>query len=223
MSTRADSKQDQIYETVRARLSDGIYPPGHRVKVAQLSRELGVSNIPVREALRRLEAEGWLEYAPNVGMRVASRDPQAWVDLMTPFAVLAGYATAEAAAALRADGGLADLRKLNAHMLASLQADDYEAATTANAAFHQRIFDSVPNPELRRSLSETWERLNLMRRAIYGSIPVRAFQSVAEHDELLDLLERGADHFAIEAAARAHTLRTVAASRTAAARSEVQP
>jgi DNA-binding GntR family transcriptional regulator len=223
MSATAVSKQDLIYETMRARLTDGLYPPGHRVKVAELSRELGVSNIPVREALRRLEAEGWLEYTPNVGMRVAQRDPQTWIDLMTPFAVLAGFATAEAAEHLRADGGLGELRGLNARMLAALHVDDYEAATAANAAFHDRIFESVRNPELRRSLTETWRRLNVLRRALYGAIPLRAFQSVAEHDQLLDLIDRGADHLEIEAAAREHILRTVAANRAVAARPDGAP
>lgn len=215
MSARGVSKQDQIYEAVRSRLTEGFYPPGHRVNVAELAREFGVSNIPVREALRRLEAEGWIEHAPNVGMLVAKRDVQTWVDLMTPFAVLAGFATAEASRTLKRDGGLDDLRALNAQMRSALESDDYESATAANAAFHQRIFESVANPELRRSVSETWERLNVLRRAIYGGIPVRAFQSLSEHDELLELLEHDADHFEIEAVAREHILRTVAANRGA--------
>jgi DNA-binding GntR family transcriptional regulator len=215
VAERAGSKQDEIYEVVRGRLIDGKYPPGHRLKVAELARDSGVSNIPVREALRRLEAEGWLEYAPNVGMRVARRDAQAWIDLMTPFAVLAGFATAEAAGVLREGGGLDDLRKINNQMRLALETDDYAAATEANEAFHQRIFTSVTNPELRRSVSETWERVNAMRRALFGGIPMRAFQSLGEHDELLALLERDADHFEIEVAAREHILRTVAANRQA--------
>lgn len=212
-----ESKQDLVYEQVHARLSEGAYPAGHRVSVAQISRELGVSTIPVREALRRLEAEGWLEHAPNAGMRVAARDIEAWVDMMTPFAVLSGFATAEAAAALRTDGGLDELRAINDAMRDALAVDDYAGVTEGNWRFHQRIFDSTPHPELRRSLSETWQRLQVMRRELYGTIPLRAMQSLTEHDELIDLLEQEAGSFEIEAVARAHTLRTVAASRAASA------
>ncbi|HWI21166.1 MAG TPA: GntR family transcriptional regulator [Baekduia sp.] len=214
MATSTLSKQDLVYTTMRNRLTDGTYPPGQRINVAEISRELGISNIPTREALRRLEAEGWLEHSPNAGMRVAERDAQAWVDLMTPFAVLSGFATAEAAEPLRTDGGVADLRALNARMRTAFEEGDYAAATATNAAFHQRIFDSVRNPELRRSLTETWERLNILRRALFGAIPSRAFRAMAEHDALVDLIERDADRFEIESAAREHMLLTVAANRT---------
>jgi DNA-binding GntR family transcriptional regulator len=206
------SKQDLVYETIRGRLASGEYPPGQRINVAEISRELGISNIPAREALRRLEAEGWLEHSPNAGMHVAARDAQTWVDLMTPFAVLAGFATAEAAESLRADGGLGDLRDLNRKMRAAFDGDEYAAATAMNAAFHQRIFESVRNPELRRSMTEDWEQLNTLRRALFGAIPARASQAMAEHETLIDMIESHADRFEIESFAREHMLKTVAAN-----------
>jgi DNA-binding GntR family transcriptional regulator len=217
VATSANSKQDQIYAVVRERLIEGIYAPGHRINVAEISRELGVSNIPVREALRRLEAEEWLEHAPNVGMRVAARDQQTWLDLMTPYAVLAGFATAEASAPLRADGGVVELRAINADMFAAIARGDYAEATAANGRFHERIFSSVVNPELRRSVDERWTRLHLSRSELYRAIPERALEAAREHDELIAMIESGADHMAIEAMAREHTLKTVAASRAAAA------
>lgn len=215
MADVTPSKQHQVYEHVRGRLIDGDYRAGRRMNVAELSRELGVSNIPVREALRRLEAEGWLRYEPNAGMRVAERDPQAWIDVMTPFAVLAGYATAEAAPALRASGGVDELDALNEHMREAMRTDGFTTYRGLNHDFHQRIFDHTPNPELRRQLTETWRQLHVARATLYGAIPLRAFTSLEEHDALIALIADGADSLEIESEARAHTLRTVAASRHA--------
>lgn len=220
MAVPTKSKQDRVYAQMRDRLVKGVFPPGHRINAAEVARALGTSTIPVREALRRLEAEGWLEHVPNAGMRVTARTTQVFADMMTPFSVLAGFATAEAADALRDGNGLNDLRQINAGMGEALNRDDYVAMTELNMKFHQRIFAETPNPEVRRTVLESWERLNMMRRALYGGIPLRATQSVAEHYELIVLLERRAEHLEVEVFVRAHVMRTVAASRLAPELSE---
>ena len=54
----AGSKSQQAYGAVKQRIVDGVYPPGHRLVLAAIAQDLGVSVVPVREAIRRLEAEG---------------------------------------------------------------------------------------------------------------------------------------------------------------------
>src|SRR6202035_5364970 len=82
-----------------------------RLNIDALARELGVSAIPVREALRRLEAEGWVRFQPNIGAIVAPLDTTVWEQQMMAIAVLEGAATADAAVHLR-PADFARIRKL---------------------------------------------------------------------------------------------------------------
>ncbi|MFZ0381273.1 MAG: GntR family transcriptional regulator, partial [Solirubrobacteraceae bacterium] len=65
---------DQVYTAIRERISSGSLPRGERVHQEDLAEELGVSRTPVREALRRLAAEGLVEMRTNRGARVADVD-----------------------------------------------------------------------------------------------------------------------------------------------------
>ncbi len=69
--TRRVTKQERVYRTIRERILSGDYRPGHRVVIDSLATELGVSALPVREAIRRLEAEGLVVFRPNAGAHVA--------------------------------------------------------------------------------------------------------------------------------------------------------
>jgi len=72
--TNSASKQEYAYAAIRRRILDGAYPPGHRLVIRTLADELGVSSVPVREAIRRLEAEGRVVHRHNAGSRVAPVD-----------------------------------------------------------------------------------------------------------------------------------------------------
>ena len=65
------SKHERAYRLIRSRILAGAYPPGHRLVIDALAEELGISQVPVREAIRRLEAEGRIDYRHNIGARVA--------------------------------------------------------------------------------------------------------------------------------------------------------
>ena len=65
------SKHERAYLLIRSRILDGSYTPGSRLVIDALAGELGISPVPVREAIRRLEAEGKVVYRHNAGARVA--------------------------------------------------------------------------------------------------------------------------------------------------------
>ena len=88
------NKQERTYTILRDRIHSGEFQPMARLNIDALSRELGVSPIPVREALRRLEAEGWVRFQPNVGAIVAPVDATTWEQQMVAVAILEGAATA---------------------------------------------------------------------------------------------------------------------------------
>lgn len=168
--------------------------------------------MPVREAIRRLEAEGWVVYVRNTGAMVASVDHSSWIDAMSTMAILEGYATALSAPFL-GPNELGELADLNQMMAAGV--DDFEPGRVAqaNRAFHDAIYARCPNDHLRGLLEATQERLDTMRSTIFGFVPMRGKSSVEEHEQLLRLLADADDAAAIERVARDHKLHAVAAYR----------
>jgi DNA-binding GntR family transcriptional regulator len=204
------TRTDVCYELVKGRILDGTYGPGHRLVIDQLGRENGISTIPWREALRRLEAEGWVEIVPNVGARVATFDAGEWARTMRLLARLEGLATSLAAHELTADD-LTVARGINNEMREALADFDPLRFSQSNRQFHTLIFHRAPDKHLIALLDNEWARLDFIRRSAFTHAPGRAVESVAEHDAVLDLIESGADLDAIETLARQHKLNTLEA------------
>src|SRR5215469_1479432 len=180
-----------------------------RLNIDALSRELGVSPIPVREALRRLEAEGWVRFQPNVGAIVAPVDGTTWEQEMMAAAILEGAATADAAARLR-PSDMARLRRVAAEMEMVAAAGDPLRFSTLNRRLHAAIVARCANAYLVELLEQTNTRLDRVRSTMFAYLPERAARAAAEHARLLDLLESG-DTAEIERYARWHKLQTVEA------------
>ncbi len=204
------TRTDVCYDLLKGRILDGTYGPGHRLVIDQLGRETKISTIPLRESLRRLEAEGWVEIIPNVGARVASFDAGEWARTMRLLARLEGLATALAAEEFTAED-LADARQTNREMAEALADFDPMRFSQLNRKFHTAIFYRAGDPHLITLLDTEWSRLDFMRRSAFTHAPGRAVKSVAEHDALLDLIEAHADPDTIETAARQHKLNTLEA------------
>lgn len=202
------TRTDVCYELVKGRILDGTYGPGHRLVIDQLGRENGISTIPWREALRRLEAEGWVEIVPNVGARVATFDAGEWTRTMRLLARLEGLATALASEELTRED-LANARRINTEMREALADFDPLGFSQRNREFHTLIFHRAPDKHLIALLDNEWSRLDFIRRSAFTHAPGRAVESVAEHDALLDLLEARADVDTIETVARRHKLNTL--------------
>jgi DNA-binding GntR family transcriptional regulator len=205
-------KQERTYAILRSRILDGTYGPGQRLVIDALARELDVSPMPVREAIRRLEAEGWVTYQRHQGAQVAPLDEAGWMEALSTLAVLEGYATALSAPHLGA-GDLKQARAINGKMRDALEALDVMAVSDHNLAFHRTISERCPNAYLRRELATIQERLNTLRSSIFMFVPTRGRVSIAEHEELVTMIERREDPEAIERFARLHKLHTVDAVR----------
>jgi DNA-binding GntR family transcriptional regulator len=195
-------KAELVYEHLREQIVNGTYPPGHRMLLAEVSASLGLSQMPVREALLRLEQDGLLESEPHKSMRVSAVSLADAADLFEVRCELEGLAAARAAAA--GDPTLVrDLTTLNAAFARALaQGPDYPAMGAANWAFHRRILETAGNGQLARMLEDVWTR-SLRYRLGYQRIPGRARRTIAEHEAIIEGLGR-ADAGAAREAARAH-------------------
>ena len=90
----AESKSQRAYRFLRERIDDGRYVPGYRLVLAQIASELDVSVVPVREAIRRLEAEGLVTFERNVGAQVALIKETEYLHTMQTLSLVEGAATA---------------------------------------------------------------------------------------------------------------------------------
>jgi DNA-binding GntR family transcriptional regulator len=147
------SVADRAYLSLRERILAGDLPPDARLHQEDLSRELGVSRTPVREALGRLAAEGLVELLPNRGARVAEvgladmeAAYQARLIVEPPAAALAAqHAGAEDVAAMR--------EAIAAHRA---HVGEVTAAFTANRAFHLALIAASGNLHLTRFAESLW-------------------------------------------------------------------
>ena len=207
------NKQERTYTVLRDRIHSGAFGPQARLNIDALARELGVSAIPVREALRRLEAEGWVRFQPNVGAIVAPLDATTWEQQMVAVAILEGAATAAAAPHLRpADFAL--VAALAAEMAEVAAGDDMGRFSRLNRKLHAVIVTRCPNGYLLELLEQTNQRLDRIRDTMFSYLPERSKRAVGEHEQLIALLE-GGDQAEIERYARWHKLQTVEAYRAA--------
>ncbi|QDP95010.1 GntR family transcriptional regulator [Microlunatus elymi] len=209
-ATTAASKSQQAYEWIRERIVGHRFTPGYRLVLSQIAAQLGVSTVPVREAIRRLEAEGLVSFETNVGAQVALVDEDEYVATMQTLAVVEGAATGFAAPLLDGDA-LAKARAVNDRLRSSLDHFDPHRFTQLNEDFHAVLFEPCPNPDLVDLVHRGWGRLRMLRDSTFSFVPGRAKESVAEHDQILDLIARRADPVEIELTSRRHRLATVEA------------
>jgi DNA-binding GntR family transcriptional regulator len=201
------AKADYAYEAIRGKILDGSYGPGFRLVLDRLASEIGVSAVPVREALRRLEAEGYVDFIRNVGARVRWIDVNDYAESLQTLAVLEASATAMAAPLLDKPA-LARARKANDAMAASLTRRDGTAVIGQDCTFHESLYDACPNTYLVAMVRREMTRVQRLGSALQSLAPDRAQQAVEEHSRLIELIETGARASRIEDMARAHRERT---------------
>ncbi|NUR83811.1 MAG: GntR family transcriptional regulator [Nonomuraea sp.] len=207
---KGGSKAEISYELLRSRILDGTYGPGYRLVMDQLARETGVSTIPLREAVRRLQSDGLVEVVRNIGARVAVFDSVQVEHTLNVLARLEGYATAICAPRMNA-AQILETREINARMKSALEEFDPASFTALNREFHFSLYRHCPDEHLNALLESEWARLDHMRRSSFTYVPGRARKSVEEHDHLLELIETRAEAGLIEEAARAHKIATASA------------
>lgn len=154
----ADSTQNRAYRALREAVLAGRFHPGTSVTLARLSEMLGTSDMPVREALKRLTAEGAFEAAPNRSARVPVLSATAVKQILELRVELEGRAAAEAAEhASRRD--VDALAALDASMAQSLDAGDLARYLQLNMEFHFSIYRLARNEPLLALIEALWLRM----------------------------------------------------------------
>jgi DNA-binding GntR family transcriptional regulator len=181
--------REQIKELIIRRILDGSYKPGERIVELQLVHELKVSQAPVREALRDLQAMRFIDTAPYKGARVRALSRAELAESYPVRAMLEELAGQLAAP--RADGEL--LGRLGAElqsMRAAARRHDQHALLMADARFHELIVQAAGNSVL----LDTWSALRIEAFTLV-SLVASNLDLVAVADAHLPILDalRGGD------------------------------
>lgn len=203
-----ESKSQQAYNWISEKIRTREYEPGYRLVLAAIADDLGISVVPVREAIRQLEAEGMVTYERNVGASVTTYNREAYYESMDIVATVEANATAQSAPYLNAED-IARAREINQRMRELDIHHDAEEFTQLNKEFHSVLFSKCPNERLKDLVVDQWRQLEYHRVSTFRYVPERAQESTREHEQLVSLIEAGAEPAYIEKVARQHRLTTL--------------
>jgi DNA-binding GntR family transcriptional regulator len=181
---------DWAIEEVRRRIVLGDLPPGERLPLEELANELGISRVPLREAVRSLEAEGLVATTPHRGAVTTplnldnAQDAYALLEAAEMLAVERATAASNPESLARMEASLGAMREHihDAHLT--------RESLEAHRAFHFAFFDLVGEGVLLRHLRVFW---NTCERYVMASIPDgdHAAHAYEDHEELVRLVREG--------------------------------
>lgn len=199
----AEIKGDQetlAYNELKRAIIEGLYPAGYQVVERTLSELLEMSRTPVRSAIKRLEAEGFLERGTNHRIYVVLPDERELMDTFYVRMALEGMASRLAAR----NGSEEDFEKLHqliAQMEKDAEADDDFNLYHLSNQLHQKIINSCGNEQLKRIALNVYEKSTIYNyKVLHGE---RSRMSVAEHRRIVECIACR-DENAAEQAAREH-------------------
>jgi DNA-binding GntR family transcriptional regulator len=173
-----------VQERIRDAILNGTLPAGSRLDQNRLAEDLNVSLVPVREALKKLEGEGFVQIIPRRGAFVAESSPEDMEDLYFTRAMLEGQAAYHAAGKL-SDADLAKLDQLFRIMGTALAADDFVYFNQTNRDFHFTIYRAAGSKYLLSMIENLWD-LAQRYRYRYMFLKNQAAVIQAEHQAILD-------------------------------------
>ncbi|MDA8124332.1 MAG: GntR family transcriptional regulator [Deltaproteobacteria bacterium] len=172
------TKASMVYEYIKDAILSGQFPPGKKINPKELSQQLNVSPVPVREAINKLSADGLIKLTPHVGACVAIIDKEAVEELQMIRTEL------ECLVAKLATPQISDeqLKKLD-HILKDSErvilTGKYEKYPILNRSFHFGIHDYSPYRILGKMIHEMYERLQLV--PVLPWTKERAEKSLSDH------------------------------------------
>ena len=203
----AVTKYQRAYEYLHRRIVAGEFRPGRRLVITKLAEELGMSEIPVREAVKRLEAEGLVRYDSYVGPVVTAPSNSEIADALEMLAHLEGLATRLAAPRLTEEH-FGRLEEIVAAMRTAVAEKDGAAYQRLNAEFHATIYEATPNKVLLRLIGNLFEHTERLwagepKRQLLFADEAHVAQSLRDHEQILETLRAG-DAEAAEVLVRNH-------------------
>lgn len=180
---------EKAYAAIRASILSGEFPPGDHLKEEQLAARIGISRTPVREALRRLNAEAVVEFVPNQGAFVAKWSAEEVRDIFQMRSLLEGLAV-ERAARYATEAQVEELSALAEEMIALGAAPGegtIQRIAEANSRFHQTIIAAASSARLSAVIAQIIQ-IPVVLRTFHRYDPHALQRSLFHHREIVAAL-----------------------------------
>jgi GntR family transcriptional regulator of vanillate catabolism len=202
--TNGDSRlrREVAYERIKDALQHAGLNPGEPLSELQLSRMLGISRTPIREALQQLAQEGLVQYVPGRMVTVASRTVKDMVDVIHMRSLLEPELARLVAEAANQEH-IEILQDSIRRMEEALDHDDYSSWSKADMVFHDTMSRACPNPLLGETVVLMRNRVHHIANTDSKHNPARLKACTAEHRRVVEAIANHAPKEA-EAAMREH-------------------
>jgi len=183
---KGGTKSDKVYEFLKEQVLSGVYKPEERIIIRDIARQLGVSDIPVREAIKKLAADGLLELKSHSGARVAPINIE---NLEEIFLIRIELETLSTRLAVRAatDEEIESLDRLVKQMDVSIGSHDLTDYSTSNREFHQQLYRASHAPVLIDMIESLFMRSE-NSKMVFHYDPERLRQSNDEHRAIVEAI-----------------------------------
>lgn len=175
------TKQDQVAEILRERIIAGEYRRGQKLRQVELSEDLGVSVTPVREALRILEAEGYVVGLSHRGVMIPFVDKDQAKEIFKLRSLLENELTEQAMQRMT-PAALSHLRTLQRDCVEAVARGDRIRTRRANYRFHFYFYELAEQPQTLQFVRVLWARYPFTDTDV---VPGRPIRMVHEHDDVL--------------------------------------
>lgn len=183
------SLADRAYEEIKKGIFDFALMPGDRLSESELAEEIRVSRTPLRQALHRLQHEGFVEAIPRVGWQVPALDFAKFDELYEFRVLIECHAVHAACAAAPGKAGLHELSRVWEAPVKARLSDPVKIGEL-DEAFHRQLVEWTGNAEVVRAYREITERMRIVRRLDFCK-PDRVASTYEEHASILTAIRKG--------------------------------
>lgn len=181
------TKEEQVADYLRERIISGVFPRGSRLKQAEIAEQLRLSITPVREALKLLEAEGYISGDSYRGARVVPFDAGASAEILQLRLLLESQLVRAAIERITTED-ISELRILADDFAKSFASGDRATARGINYRFHRQLYNIAQLPQTLHFVQILWARYPF---DLINSASGRGADAVREHEEILQAFASG--------------------------------
>lgn len=183
------SLADEAARTIREKILEGYLPPGSRINIASLVKELNISQTPIREALKKLIPDGLVVYKAKMGYAVRALSLHEYLKVSEIHQALEMYLVRE----LAKTPSIVDydsLSAINDELERLAQEGDTAGVGLGNDSFHRKLYENYPNRLMISRLVDLWDEVRSQRDIMYRSQAFLA-KVAKEHEQIVEAIRGG--------------------------------
>ena len=182
------TKSEAVRLKLRQRIVGREIRPGQKIVISDIAKEFGISEIPVREAIKKLESEGLVKFTPHVGAVVNAIGGDEFLEIYLMRIELEALATKLSATHMKGED-IEELKSFVKEAEEAIEEGRIDQLGALNKSFHLKIYRTAPYPFLYKTIVDLWERFESMQ-CVFAYVPERAVPSWGEHKIIVEALEQ---------------------------------